>query len=80
MSCCFIRKPVPQAAGVPMLDPTGRLPTDPSSAVVAKTRAFGTGRAPPTLLDKMSLRHPDVRPKDLLLPSKYREREWLSQI
>eukprot|EP00798_Chlamydomonas_sp_ICE-L_P001975 gene1975-33392_t len=37
-----------------MLDPTGRLPVDPSSVTVFKTNDFGLGRAEPKLLERMA--------------------------
>ncbi|KAL6756552.1 hypothetical protein V8C86DRAFT_68936 [Haematococcus lacustris] len=56
-----------------MLDPTGRMPVDPSAAVLAKTHDFGSGRAPQALLDKLSAKHHSVTPNKLLIPSKYRD-------
>lgn len=58
--------------GVAMLDPTGRLPVDPSSAVVAKTYKFGRGGAAAPVLAQQARRFPDEQPAALLLPSKYR--------
>lgn len=53
----------------------GRLPIEPSKATVFKTNDFGLGHARPDLLDKLSMRHPDVMPKPLLMPNKYREKQ-----
>ncbi|GAX76218.1 hypothetical protein CEUSTIGMA_g3662.t1 [Chlamydomonas eustigma] len=55
-----------------MLDPTGHFNPDPSSVTNFKTKDFGMGGADPSLLALMTRRHPEVEPKDLLMPSKFK--------
>ena len=51
---------------------TGHLHPDPSAVTNFKTHDFGTGHAEGRVLGLMTSRHPDVEPKDLLMPNKYR--------
>lgn len=60
-------------AHVSMLDTTGHYVIEPSKATMFKTKDFGLGRADPALLEEMQRIHPNVGPKDLLMPSRYRD-------
>jgi hypothetical protein len=60
---------------VTMLDPAGHATILPSKASTFKTKDFGLGHADPTLLAEMQNLHPDVNPKELLLPAKYHHEE-----
>ena len=51
----------------------GHLQPDPSAVTNFKTRDFGTGKADPRVVGLMTTRHPDVEPKEMLLPNKYRQ-------